>query len=194
MAKLLKRARYRGESEKHGSSEEIPVGGKVFIETLRRNIWKIRALPAHTSSDIFKKWDFFASVLISLPSTRKRRFRAPKTQAFENGSRSVFFLNRWLIVLCGLRIRCCHTPNRPYSVRDAITIPLDNCNAKPGNEIVVFENGEKIISFQKTAGTCRPGLTMVGEQPLVSAGVIIFTLYQNCLTNTCYVCEHTLFL
>ena len=34
---------------------------------------------------------------------------------------------------------------------------------------------------------------MDGEQPLVSAGVIIFTLYQN-LTNTCYVCEHTVFL
>ena len=59
MAKLLKSARYRGESEKHRSSEEIPVGGKMFIETLRRNIWKIRALPAYTSPDIFKKWDFF---------------------------------------------------------------------------------------------------------------------------------------
>ena len=122
MAKLLKSARYRGESEKHRSSEEIPVGGKMFIETLRRNM----ALPAYTSPDIFKKFNFFSSVLISLPSTRKRRFRAPKTQAFENGSRSVFFLNRWLIVLCGLRIRCCHTPDRPCSVRDAITIPLDN--------------------------------------------------------------------
>ena len=55
MAKLLKSARYRGESEKHRSSEEIPVGGKMFMETLRRNIWKIRALPAYTSPDIFKK-------------------------------------------------------------------------------------------------------------------------------------------
>ena len=33
---------------------------------------------------------------------------------------------------------------------------------------------------------------MVGEQPLVSAEVIIFTLHQN-LTNTCYVCEHYFF-
>ena len=91
MAKLLKRARYRGESEKHGSSEEIPVGGKVFIETLRRNIWKIRALPAHTSSDIFKKWDFFASVLISLPSTRKRRFRAPNSRLSKTVQGEYFF-------------------------------------------------------------------------------------------------------
>ena len=51
MAKLLKSARYRGESEKHRSWEEILVGGKMFIETLRRNM----ALPAYTSPDIFKK-------------------------------------------------------------------------------------------------------------------------------------------
>ena len=84
-----------------------------------------------------------------------------------------------------------YTKQTTDSVRDAITIPLDNCNAKPGNEIVVFENGEKIISFQKTAGTCRPGLTMVGEQPLVRARVIIFTLYHAKLPNQYLLCLWT---
>lgn len=87
MAKLLKSARYRGESEKHRSSEEIPVGGKMFIETLRRNM----ALPAYTSPDIFKKFNFFSSVLISLPSTRKRRFRAPNSRLSKTVQGEYFF-------------------------------------------------------------------------------------------------------
>ena len=51
--------------------------------------------PVHTYSDIFEIGDFFLRV--NLPSTCKRRFLAPKTQVFENGSRSGDFLKRRLL-------------------------------------------------------------------------------------------------
>jgi len=49
--------------------------------------------PVHTHPDIFKDGEFF-----SLQCTRKRRFRAPKTQAFKNVPQSGGFRKRRLIV------------------------------------------------------------------------------------------------
>ena len=46
--------------------------------------------------DIFENGDFF--IRLSLPSTRQRRFRAPKAQFFENGPQSGVFLK---MSVCG---------------------------------------------------------------------------------------------
>ena len=45
--------------------------------------------PFHTYPEIFKNGDIF--LRFSLPSTCKRRFRAPKMQVFENGQQSGHF-------------------------------------------------------------------------------------------------------
>lgn len=46
--------------------------------------------------DNFENGDFF--IRLSLPSTRQRRFRAPKAQFFENGPQSGVFLK---MSVCG---------------------------------------------------------------------------------------------
>ena len=46
-----------------------------------------------SSIRVFENGDFFR---LSLPSTRKRRFRGPKTQVFENGPSLEFFLKRFV--------------------------------------------------------------------------------------------------
>ena len=47
-----------------------------------------------SSIRVFENGDFFR---LSLPSTRKRRFRGPKTQVFENGPSLEFFLKRFFV-------------------------------------------------------------------------------------------------
>lgn len=68
------------------SSEEIPDGGKMFIETQTKYQQKLGASP--TLIRIFLKTEIFFAVLISLPSVPTA---LSKTQVFENVLQSGFF-------------------------------------------------------------------------------------------------------
>lgn len=68
------------------SSEDIPDGGKMFIETQTKYQQKLGASP--TLIRIFLKTEIFFAILISLPSVPTA---LSKTQVFENGLQSGFF-------------------------------------------------------------------------------------------------------
>ena len=93
----------------------------------------------HTYPDIFEDGDFV--LRLSLPSTSKRRFRAPKTEVSKAPSREDFFEN------AGLSFSCGRTLFEYDDVSPVYPGPLRV-------DVYFFKTDKKNLRFQKYPDAC----------------------------------------